>query len=119
MGYKALTRLVPLIFIAALGHPSATAQQPNSTTAEAKRVEAERLAIKSKLQAALDRDYAKSTPDELLLLSIQHSDIAVPELKRRLTDSLPQRSKVLSRNAAVQADALAYAANDLRRGCHR
>lgn len=113
MAYRIFTRFVPLIFIAALGHPAAMGQESTPTRAEAKRAEAERMAIKSKLEAALDRDYEQSTPDELLMLSLQHSDIAVPELKRRLTDSVQQRPKTLARNSTVQADALAYVANDL------
>jgi len=69
--------------------------------------------VKAKLKTALDRDYGDRPADDLLMLAIQHSDVAVPELKRRLIAQSQQFRKALSRNSAIHADALAYVANGL------
>src|SRR5688572_7906441 len=68
----------------------------------------ERLAIQSRLKSALDRDYNEQPADELLTLAIQHTDIAIPEIKRRLSTYSQQSRKKLDKNPAIHADALAY-----------
>ena len=69
--------------------------------------------FRTKLAEALDRDYRKQTADELLMMSIQHSDVAVPELRQRLIAHSRQFRKALTGNSAIHADALAYVANAL------
>src|SRR6266705_2492048 len=63
----------------------AMAQENATQNKQIIRTEAERLQLKSKLAAALDRDYGNQSADELLMLAIQQSDIAVPEIKQRLS----------------------------------
>jgi hypothetical protein len=47
------------------------------------------------------------------MLAIQHSEVAVPELKQRLIAHSRQFRKALAGNSAIHADALAYVANGL------
>ena len=75
--------------------------------------DAEDALFRIRLAEALDRDYSKQTADELQMLSIQRSDVAVPELQRRLSVFSHQGQETLPRNAAIHADALAYVANGL------
>jgi hypothetical protein len=69
--------------------------------------------VRTRLSIVLDRDYSHQPADELLTFAIQHSDVAVPELKRRLIAYSQQSRKALAGNAALHADALAYVANVL------
>ncbi len=88
-------------------HPSAT-QQTNVGKSEQ-----EQRDVRTRLSIVLDRDYSHQAADELLTFAIQHSDVAVPELKRRLIAYSQQSRKTLAGNAAIHADALAYVANAL------
>jgi hypothetical protein len=87
-------------------HPSAT-QQTNGNN------EPEQQDVRTGFSIVLDRDYSHQSADELLTFAIQHSDVAVPELKRRLIAYSQQSRKTLVGNAAIHADALAYVANAL------
>jgi hypothetical protein len=88
-------------------HPSGT-QQTNVGKSQQ-----EERDVRTRLSILLDRDYSRQSADELLTFAIQHSDIAVPELKRRLSAYSQQSRKTLTGNAGLHADALAYMANAL------
>ena len=103
------TQFAFLVASLASGYPALIGQETTNRTSEQNRVERE---IKTKLTLALDRDYGNQPADDLLMLTIQHSDVAVPELKRRLTAYSQQSRKKLAGNSAVHADALAYVANE-------
>jgi hypothetical protein len=95
---------VSLLFTIGLLDSTAIAQaiSPNTQTE-----------IRAKLAVALDRDYSNRPADELLTLAIQHSDIAVPELKRRLRAASQKHREKLDSKNSVYGDALAYVANEL------
>jgi hypothetical protein len=109
MGFRS-TRVAFLITALASGHSTLIGQEtPNPNSAQ-NSVERE---IKTKLTLALDRDYGNQPADDLLMLAIQHSDLAVPELKRRLIAYGQQPRKTLGGSTTIHADALAYVANGL------
>jgi hypothetical protein len=107
MGFRS-TRFAFVITVLASGHSTLIGQETPNRNSEQNRVERE---IKTNLTLALDRDYGNQPADDLLMLAIQHSDVAVPELKRRLSAYNQQSRKKLEGNPAVHADALAYVAN--------
>jgi hypothetical protein len=84
-----------------------------SDTQQASVGRSEQQDVRARLSIVLDRDYSNQPADELLMLAIQYSDLAVPELKRRLIANSPQSRKALAGNTAIHADALAYVANGL------
>ena len=88
----------------------AAARQDRPSNAQQASV-GEQQDVRTKLSVLLDRDYRNQPADELLMLSIQHSDVAIPELQRRLSVFSRQSRKTLTANATIQADALAYVAN--------
>jgi hypothetical protein len=104
------TRFAFLVTAVTLGHPTLIGQETPNRDAEQSRVQAE---IKAKVTTALERDYWNQPTDELLMLAIQHSEVAVPELKRWLRAYNQKAPKKLEGNPAIHADALAYVANAL------
>jgi hypothetical protein len=103
-------RLAILITALASDYSTLIGQETPSGNSEQNRVERE---IKAKLTLELDRDYGNQPADDLLMLAIQHSDFAVPELKRRLIAHSQQSRKALAGQSAIHVDALAYVANAL------